>query len=247
MRVKSIAESEAARKVEIDGDCRFTMPLVQCPVCKERLGVPAASFPALFVPKHIEKYVEPTEDLNPRPFEEYEMVRDEILEANNRKDLVLPPVSGVGRHEAKLLVGKPHDFAWDGPWAPLLSKDALERLASRNVHLTAGELRLTKRGVPVETHVALQCELAPLMSEATVKALTLEKCSFCGEYKQEKMGVTLDNCGRCEFVKELLPTGKHLVRLLGWETYIVASEEFVEAVESLGLTGIRFEDIGEWI
>jgi hypothetical protein len=248
MQVKAITFTKDAKKVELDGCCRFWMPLVFCERCKRRSGEPAANFPALSVPQHLEKCLEANEKRKPITVDEYRIIRDQVLSANGRNDLILPPLSGVGVFEAKLLVGRLYDFAWINSWTPLISKEALRRLADKNINLKIGGLQLTCGAGNIGTHVALQCELAALLAEETIEGLALEKCDLCQEYHRKSMRVNMMNYEATKYFKRANFKGDvHLVRLHEWSTFIIASEQFVEAVQDLGLTGIQFDDVGEWV
>ncbi|HEY3856549.1 MAG TPA: double-CXXCG motif protein [Verrucomicrobiae bacterium] len=229
--------------IAVDGRLQFALPLVLCEYCDRRSGAWSAKFPALRVPRRVQHLVH--RDQEPVFLEKFREIRDKVERAMGT-DIGLPPLSQLGQFSGKLLWGECEDIEWAGVDLPLISKKALKALSNRGIQLTTGVIDLVKRKKKITTHVAIQCDIVPMLAPATIKGLGYKHCKECGNYYAPSTAPRMRDYP-CQFVRACWPEGEDLVRLGEWPTVILASERFVEAVNDLKLTGYSFVEFGKWV
>ncbi|HEY3854874.1 MAG TPA: double-CXXCG motif protein [Verrucomicrobiae bacterium] len=229
--------------IAVDGRLQFKLPLVLCKYCDHRSGERSARFPALRVPRQVQHLVQ--RDQEPVSLEEFREIRDRVERAMG-VDLGLPPLATLGQFSGKLLWGECEDIEWAGVDLPLISKKALKALSSKGIQLTTGAIDLVKRKMKITTHVAIQCDIIPMLAPATIKGLGYTYCKECGLYYRSSLGPRMVGYPN-QFVRASWPEGEDLVRLGEGPTVILASERFVEAVNELKLTGCQFVEFGKWV
>jgi hypothetical protein len=228
----------------IDGRVQHSLPAVMCAVCGKRVYDGGADFAALKVPPSL---IGVTDKLDPKAIsaEEYQKMRAEVLKYNSAEVELLPGSSFgpfIGKMESRQ-VKQNFDFLFaDGP---LILRSTGEKLRQEGIELTLGPATLHHKKHVLTQYATIQADMAPLMSERTQREISLQKCPACGIYR--KTDVWAKRPDVWYLLRANWPRGKHLVRSREHSTYIIPSDEFMAVVQRLGLTGIAFEEIGEWV
>ncbi len=241
-RMKAITVKGNWRESQIDGCCRFALPVLRCAGCKARQADDSASLPALQVPPDLESIcADSTKEITVKEFEQLKLRLAEF----NHSHVTIMPASQVGPFTGTALVGQDHDFLFAGPSAPLLRRSAADKLEKLGIPTTLGPASLQRDNTTCEDYGAIQAEAHPLLSTETCEEFTFTRCPTCGFLSKRKTGARPK--GPWKLIKANWPQGAHLARILEYTTYIVVTPEFVAAVERLGLTGILFEEFGEFV
>jgi len=156
------------------------------------------------------------------------------------------PGAAIGELSGKVFTRKPDDFLWTGIIIPQIGKNTRDKLAGEGIPLLTADCSLRYRsGRKLDSHLAMQVEPVPLLNDESLDRLRIYLCPVCGHYLANEMFIK--KLPRFYQIKRASwPKGRHLVQML--ETLdVLASEEFMCAVEKHELTGIRFEGCGEFV
>ena len=240
MKAFKIDWAGKTRMAPLDLACEFSLPSIRCYDCGRTWCLGTIEYPAFnfgFL-----NDVEFTDD-RVLSVEEFAKVSDRIVRAANRSLLVTPGGS-IGPLCGEAFRAKFDDFAWGRVVLPQISKRARDILAGEGIHLLTGEMNVTYRGKRVTSHLGLQVEPVPLLTEENLKQWTIVHCPTCGDYTRTNRRAVVPEgfmIGRSKW-----PKGQHLVMLR--ETLdIIASEDFIEAVRRKELTGLSFVECGQFV
>lgn len=153
----------------------------------------------------------------------------------------LPPGSGIGAVHAKL-PKRATEFIWSG-FKLIASERALGAVRKCGIDLRYGPVFSidTKQST---SFFAIQLDPIPLYSEQTLREMTLQFCSECGQCWMRD--VKAKPQGPQQYLKKKFPDKKGLTRAAeGVE--ILASEAFIDVVRSQKLTGIEFKEFGIYV
>jgi hypothetical protein len=175
---------------------------------------------------------------------EFHQIRRRIVLAAGRPVLIIPGAS-IGELSGTSATEKLNDFAWGRITVPQVSKRARDWLANEGINLLTAECSIRCRGKTLDSHLAIQVEPVPLMTEESLAKFRIHHCPRCGNYKGPlQPGPVVP--GGYMLSRSAWPVGQHLVQMV--ETLdVIASEEFMEAVRRHHLTGIAFEECGRLI
>lgn len=125
-------------------------------------------------------------------------------------------------------------------------------LRQAGIELETGRCLIKCRGKDVESHLALHLEPAALLTEECLAERMYVHCESCGDYSCPPRGELLlrgldPNPKRGYLIRrDLLPSGKDLV-MMRESLEILASDRFREVVQKHKLTGLAFEECGEYV
>ena len=98
----------------------------------------------------------------------------------------------------------------------------------------------------VDSHLALQVEPCPLLTEQSLIDHKIVKCGRCDNYESLPASLAPVVHGGFQIKSVAWPVGKHLVQME--ETLeVLCSEKFIEIVRKYELTGIAFESCGTFV
>ena len=226
-----------------DLGCDLHLPQVRCSVCGETWGSVYA-YPGFNF-----------DFLNPKEFnwertlstEEFQrQIRERIQRSVGRSVMVVPG-AGVGPLTGTSAFAKfDDDFVWGTILCPQISKVAEKILASEGVQLLTADVSMRCRGRLVESLFAIQAEPASLLTAESLHKHRIKHCVNCDKYTAPLPTERVIVPEGYEIRKSAWPKGQHLVTLA--ETLdILASSEFMAAVQKHNLTGIAFEECGVYV
>lgn len=225
MRLYSVERLLSRRYAgEIEGDHRWGLPGVRCPLCKAAWGTGGLAYPSVDLSSHPERknLEEPRLE---EDFREFERLRESIRPLVPGR-LLLPgtelgPIVGTAHGTFGPLISPE-------PWLLMMRMEALERLQEEGLQGLKGcpmELRFRQKKAPPEL---VELELLPLglLHEDCIPPEHREPCPRCG-----RRGFSLP---KQPILKgSSLPEDVDLFRLANYTTVIVATERFVETVRRL--------------
>jgi hypothetical protein len=159
--------------------------------------------------------------------------------------MVLPGAS-VGELSGNSFSRNLDDFVWGTIIYPQISKRASDLLVNEGVTLITAEALIRCRGRLLNSHLAVQAEPAVLLTDASLKAHKITNRPICGEYKSPKPLDRPDMPEGYEIKHSQWPKDQHLV-LIAETLDVLASPEFIEAVQKHGLKGIAFVEYGRYV
>ena len=226
----------------MDLDYRFHLPHVNCTACGDTWGDGSVEYPAFnfdFLNK-----AEYNDDRKVS-LEEFAGINARIARAIGRP-IQLSPGACIGRPHGRAYRSTFDDFDWGRLGVPQISKRANEILATEGIRLLTAELDVKYRGKPITSHLAIQVESAPMLTgESLRRHALIIHCPICGSYYV--------NTGRpvCppegyQITAAAWPAGQHLVQMRDTGR-VLASGEFMAAVEKYHLTGITFVECGDYV
>lgn len=216
-----------------EGEYRWSLPGVQCPVCGAGWSNLGEVYPSVDLSRHPERAA--FENSQSDSLEEFERLR-ELVRPLAPQGALLEPGASFGP-----LIGKGSgsfgDFHLPVPWALMAKPEALEKLRAEGVRGLKGvPMKQSSRGrkPPEVLDVELQTHghLHPVCYPESWK----DSCLRCG-----RNGNTLPDALVLD--KASLPEDVDVFRLRDFTTVLVASERFVNAVERLGLEDIVFIEL----
>lgn len=165
------------------------------------------------------------------PLKEFEFLRDGLLSAIPAGTLILPGT------EFGPLVGKVSgtfgDFAWLNPWTPLITIEAYQQLKNAGVRLPKGanhRLVFGKR----RPNPLVELQIEPFASLESRNRVV--PCVACG-YVFTRLPSPI------VIKRSTVPDFVDVFRAKDFTTLILATENFVNATNDLGLTGIKFRQM----
>lgn len=229
--------SKAAGKLELW--YRYALPQISCPVCHRTWGNDFYEYPAINCEFFNEKEFNIMRQVNVAEF----AVISKRIQNSIGSSLLLVPGGSLGLLEGKSITTRLEDFAWGRVCYPQVSKRACELLQKQGINLVTAEMFLRCRGRNLDSHWALQVAPLALLTSNSLQANKIQHCPVCGDYHLVENKPSL---GRYQLRASLWPKGQHLVTLA--ETVdVIASPEFMAAVQKHPLTGIRFVECGEFV
>lgn len=212
---------------------RWGLPGVRCPQCGATWASAATAYPCVDLSELPERGE--FEKARPEPIEEFERLR-ELVRPLVPPGAPLPPGTTFGPVIGPAQ-GKFGPFYFEYAWALFMRREAMESLRAAGVRGLEGckpELRFRQKSNPPEL---LELQLIPhgLLHPDCLPARP-PACARCGfdSFELPKK-LILD--------KASLPEHTDVFRLASFSTVLVGSERFKDAVQRLGLDGIRFEEL----
>ena len=174
---------------------------------------------------------------------EFEKICARIIRAAGRPVMLIPGAS-IGELAGTSSATKLPDFVWGRVTVPQISRRARDLLASESIHLLTAEASIRCRGKHLDSHLAIQVESVPLLTEESLRRFTITHCPNCGNYKQVELKPKVPEGYMIK--RAAWPVGQHLVKLVE-HSRVIASDEFIAAVKKHNLTGILFEECGQFV
>jgi len=212
---------------------RWGLPGVRCPQCGATWASAATAYPCVdlsALPERAE-----FEKPRPEPIKEFERLR-ELVRTLAPPGVPLPPGTRFGPSVGSAQ-GKFGPFYFDYDWTLFMRREAMESLRAAGIRGLEGckpDVRFRQKSNPPELlelqlipHGLLHPDCLPSRSPACTRC---ELDSF-----QLPNNLLLDAAS--------LPEHTDVFRLANFATVLVGSERFKDAVERLGLDGIRFEEL----
>ena len=223
-------------------DYRFHLPHVNCTACGDTWGDANVEYPAFnfdFLNK-----AEYNDDRRVS-LEEFAGINARIARAIGRP-IQLSPGACIGRPYGTAYRRTFDDFDWGRLGVPQISKRANERLVAEGIHLLTAELDVKYRGKPITSHLAIQVESVPMLTGASLRRhASIIHCPVCGSY-YVNTGRPICPPEGYQINAAAWPAGQHLVQMTDTGR-VLASGEFMAAVEKHHLTGITFVECGEYV
>jgi uncharacterized double-CXXCG motif protein len=171
--------------------------------------------------------------LRPVTLDEFEHLRKPIADLMPT-DSVLKPGTAFGSLVGSV-EGKFGDFLWVNPWTALVRQEAYNLLVEAGVSMPEGvPASLSFRNsLPA---VLLELEIEPLARISRRSLPDLQLCRACGRNPfrvPDHIEVELSS----------IPKHVDLFRLREFTTIILGTDNFVEAIRSMRLSGISFEEV----
>src|SRR5665213_1357060 len=176
---------------------------------------------------------------------EFQRIHRQIINAVGYP-IPVRPGTAFGLLSGTVSTRKLEDFLWGRISVPQIDKRANELLAAEGVQLMTAELDMRFHGRKVDTHLAIQVEPAPLLTQDNLKYFSISRCPVCGHYKRYAIGNKPYMTSGLEIIRSAWPEGKNLVRAIEGAG-IIASQRFIDAVQKHKLTGISFVECGKYV
>jgi hypothetical protein len=232
------------RSIIADLGYRYYLPKVICHVCEPEFKTWGSlqEFPAFDL-----------DFLNDKDFglknsvslDQFTEIKARILSVVGRQ-VFIQPGAAVGQMSGTASTTKLEDFVWGRIHVPQISKRAHELVAGDGIQLITAEMDMRCRGRKIDTHLALQVEPTPLLTEDNLRHFSLNICPRCGHYKRNAIGNKPYTTEGLEIKIGAWPNGQDLV--ISAETgRVIASERFMAAVQRHKLTGITFVHCGKYV
>ena len=224
----------------LDGRYSHHLPDLVCRACGRRYGDPYVEYPLTDLtdlPNGL------TEAMGKAlSSQEFERLADQLLKLHGRQ-FELVPGAEIGRYSGTV-TGVVADFAWGTSWSLFVKPAILSVLRDLGIELMGAPIALDDNHQAGDTYLAIFCEPASLLDEATRNRLTISRCSTCGQFYRRRLGRTCDPTHT--FVRKQWPAGSHIVRLREHSSFLVVSEQFMSVCLARGISGVAFEAVGHW-
>jgi uncharacterized double-CXXCG motif protein len=218
---------------DVSAASKWGLPGVKCPSCGNTWASAGTAYPCVDLSQHPHRAE--FEVPRPEPIEEFERLRE----------LVRPLVPAGAPIPAGTRLGPLVGSAWgtfgafffQNPWTLIARREAMAALGQAGVQGLKGrkpELRFRQKKNPPEL-LELQLEPHGLL-HADCLPPRPPPCSRCG-----RDGFQLPEHRILD--KASLPTHTDVFRLANFSTVLIGTERFKEAVQRLGLDGIRFLEL----
>ena len=243
MKAYKIKKLSKISGITVDAGYELHIPFLECLVCCpewKNWGQGYYEFPTLKF-----SFLNKTEFNNRKiiNLEEFKKLKKRIESAAGRP-VNLYPGASIGELSGISCRKKLEDFVW-GRLIPQISKRANEVLIKEGIQLTTADCSIKYRGQKIDSHLALQIQPVAMMTAESLERHKIFHCPRCGNYmwppKPDPIvpgGFLID--------KSKWPKGQHLVQMA--ETLeVIVSEQFIEAVKKNKLTGIAFEECGQFV
>lgn len=242
MKAYKIEWADVKQRRMVDMTCRFNLPRVECPICCPEwknwgdglFEYPAFKFSFLNEQEFTDRRV--------LSLDEFSDIRLKIQNAAGRPVNIIPGAS-IGELSGTTISTKLEDFIWGRLIVPQISKRAKDILASESIDLFTTECSIQFRGRQLTSHLAVQVEPVPLMTEESLARHKIFHCPRCGNFVSPSPRLSPIISEGYLIKKSNWPKDQHLVQMQ--ETlHILASEKFIETVKRYKLSGITFEECG---
>jgi len=218
---------------DISARSKWGLPGVKCPLCGKTWTNGGVAYPCVDLSQHPHRAE--FEVPRPEPIEDFERLREQVRPLLS-EGLPLPPGTLLGP-AVGTAQGNFGPFCFETPWSLFMRREAMEALQKTGVQGLKGckpELRFRQKKNPPEL-VELQLEPHGLLHPDCLPPRP-PPCSRCGrDGFQLPEHLLLDEAS--------LPTHTDVFRLANFETVLVGTERFKEAVQRLGLDGILFLEL----
>jgi hypothetical protein len=223
----------------LDLGYKYNLPSVRCPNCGEwgngNFEYPDFAFDLLNETEFTDRRV--------LDIPEFTQFGETILSAAKRPVLLVPGAC-LGRPYGDAFRTSLDDFVWGRIFVPQISKRARDVLAGHGINLRTADIDVRFRGKSITTHLAIQVEPVPLLTEDSLRRFTFTRCDLCGDYTRKDRGVTVPQGYYLQQAR--WPNREHLV-MLRESLNVLASEELMDAVKKHNLAGIVFEECRQFV
>jgi uncharacterized double-CXXCG motif protein len=234
MRFYELRENRAPGETgDISAASKWFLPGVKCPGCGATWANAAMAYPCVDLSQHPQQamFVVPRAE----PLHEFERLR-ELIRPLAPKGAPLPPGTRLGPLVGKAW-GRFGSFFFQNPWTLLVQREAMEALQQADIRGLAGrkpELIFRQKKEPPEL---MELQLMPHgVLHADCLLQPPAPCSRCGRDGSELPEQLI-------LQSASLPTHMDVFRLADFESVLMGNERFKEAVQRLGLDGIRFHEL----
>jgi uncharacterized double-CXXCG motif protein len=220
---------EPTQDTRIDASHRWDLPGVRCRECGETWGTVGIAYPAVDLSglENAKDYEKPW----PVDWARFEALRAEVLPLLP-PEAFAPPGTHIGPLRGQVS-GTPGDVAWLNPWTLLVRMEVLANLRAAGFRTHAGALAALEGGEVAL--IELQIEPHGRLSRRCLPMGAPEPCAMCGrEALSRPERIVLDDSSL---------TGLGIFRLCDLNTMIIASEDALQTMRDLGLTGFRFAEV----
>lgn len=218
---------------DLRADGRWFLPGVHCPRCGEIFAIIGEAYPSADLsqlPEHRTFKARVEED-----FEEFTRLRERVRPLVPEGSPIAPgtrfgPLSGTAS-------GDFSELALPNPWTVLVRKDALEQLQATGLRgLNGHRMELRFRQKPAPELLELQVEVRGRLHSDCIPPGQAIPCATCGRFGFKLPAEPILDVAT-------LPEDRDLFRLANYQTLIVATERFVEAVRRLGFGEVEFREL----
>lgn len=217
----------------IDANHRWNLPGVDCPACKSAWGTTGLEYPSIDLTGLGEEVF--YREARCEPLTKYLYLRKKIAESFPELPLLMPGTtfgSLVGIAISNYLEG----FVWRAWWTICLEAEALSKLNESNLSLPVmvkADLSLTESTKEV---FEFNLPLTGRLSNPVYDGIQPDYCSACGR----DSGTLPDEI---QVDRSSLSNDFDIFRLTNFTTIILATERFVEAVNSQQIKGAVFREV----
>ena len=218
---------------QINASHKWGLPGLSCSTCGATWSGSASAFPSVDLTSLPERAA--FETARPEPFEEFVRLRELVRPLVPPGTQLLPgaefgPLEGTAS-------GSFGPLFLQSSWMPLIRREAWERLQAtelQGLQAFPTQLRFRQKNPPelLELEIAAHGRLHPdcFLPEAPTR------CPQCGRLEARRPeNMLLETAS--------LPEQRDLFRLTDFETTLIGTERFVEAVQRLGLEGAAFQEL----
>ena len=159
----------------------------------------------------------------------------------------LNPGCGIGPLQGRAHTSNLEDLVWGRGVVPYFSRKALEALAGEGIRIPATPFRVKCGRKGVDTHASLNLSPRFMLTGYSRNRMKLTACEGCNccTWVPSVPRDQIKPSWR-EVRKDLWPKGEHLVAV-GDYLEVIVSEEFMDVVRKLGLTGFEFSEFGSLV
>lgn len=217
----------------VNGEHPIRIPAILCAVCRQRWIQVGLNYPTVNPSRlpDLESYFKE----RPMSGERFKALSNDLNRILGKQHPVKPG-STFGPMVGKI-VGSPTDIAFCRSWELLLKEATYIALKDKGIKgLIGSPAQLRSRRKDAEPLMEIQLEAHGRLAKRSLPARGAPPCPSCG-YQD----IELPEMFWLE--ERSLPKDLDLFRLLDLPGYIVATERFVNVVQSLNLTGAVFEPL----
>jgi uncharacterized double-CXXCG motif protein len=212
----------------IDATHKWGLPGVICSQCNSTWGAVGSEYPSVDLSGLSNENA--YRKARAVPFDEFERLRQPILRMLPEGSKLIPGTQfGPLLGEAK---GKFKDFAWINLWTLLIRSEVRTALETRVSNLICVRPQLSWKGVETDL---LELQLDPhghLVSPSTSQP----SCEACGRDPNSLPKQII-------VTRSSIPDNVDLFRARNFNTVLLATSRFVNAVRDLNLVGVRFNEV----
>lgn len=229
---------------KVDAACEYQLPQLECRLCTPEWrgwGLSAVSYPGFQF-----SFLNGKEFNSDRyvTLDEFKEIRSRIWNAAGRR-LVIVPGAGIGELQGTASSTRLEDFTWSRVGVPDISEKARDVLAEEGIDMLCAECSFRFRGKRLQTRLAVQVEPVQMLTKESLDRHRIRYCPRCEQFIEPPRPAPVVREGYM-FKRSEWPEGRHLVQVL--ETcQVLASDAFIMSVKKHGLTGIVFEECGQFI
>lgn len=243
MKVFSLECSDSEKFGMFELVCAYYLPRVDCKTCGNVSLGGNWDFPCFDLPWFNKGLRNLPRALS---LSEFNALTERICAESGRR-MNLTPGCGVGPLHGRAYIAGLEDCVWNLGTVPYLSRDALEALAGEGIRIPSTPFSVKFGRKLIDTYASLDLSPTFVLTEYSRGKLNRSVCKVCQSYTCNPYIPRLEiKPSWREVRKDLWPKGEHLVGVAD-DGEVVVSEEFMDAVKKLGLTGFEFREFGSLV